>query len=114
VLPAKACLQRHQSKALPPNEQATVIAAPRQRGSRSVPQLGLAIFFGAMIAAVEDAVFLQAMSENPTTAFFTCWRERLDGAFETIEGVRFTSNKNLEGLVVIIAACLTLSHSRLR
>jgi hypothetical protein len=63
-----------------------------------------------MRATVERAVRFDAMSDDLAVTMRACWREQMDGAFEAVEGVRCATLHHFEGLVVVVAANLTLSH----
>ena len=59
---------------------------------------------GAMAAAVDLAIRLDAVSDDATIAVIAFGRERVNRALETVERVVFTIGDDLEGFVVIIAA----------
>ena len=66
--------------------------------------------FGAVVAAVKRAVFLQAMAYDLDTAMGTRWRKCMDGALETVESVSLAAHDDLKGFVVVVAAMLTNGH----
>jgi hypothetical protein len=76
----------------------------------SIPQTFDAFASCAMLATKESTCFLQAMSDDPDSAMTTGWCEHVDGAFETIEGMRVSVHGDLKSLVVLIAAGFTGCH----
>ena len=66
--------------------------------------------FGAVVAAIKRAVFLQAMAHDLDTAMGTRWRKCMDGALETVESVSLATHDDLKGFVVVVAAMLTNGH----
>ena len=66
---------------------------------------------GAMRAAV-DRARLYAMTAYPDPAVVAGGSKSVRGALEAVKGVRVSPGHNhLEGLIVLVAANLTLSHS---
>ena len=76
----------------------------------SIPQTFDAFGFGAMLATKESTCLLQTMSDDPDSAMTTGWCEHVDGAFETIEGMRISVHRDLKSLVVLISAGFTGCH----
>src|SRR5215218_7765233 len=65
---------------------------------------------GAMRAAV-DRARLHAMTADPDPAVVAVGSKGVRGALEAVKGVRISPGHNyLEGLVVLVAANLALSH----
>ena len=73
-------------------------------------QLGASVGARAVDAAEDLAFFLHAVADDPTAAARAAWRERVDGAFEAVEGVALSAEDHLERLVVVVSADFTLSH----
>lgn len=63
-----------------------------------------------MIATEKSTRLLQSVPDDADTAMSAGRRERMNGALETIEGVRPAVHCDLEGLVIVIAAGFTGSH----
>jgi hypothetical protein len=63
-----------------------------------------------MRAAIEGALSLDAMADDFAVAVFASGGQRVDGAFEAIEIMRFPMDRNLNGLVVIVSANFTFVH----
>src|SRR6266545_2314713 len=86
------------------------------RSSHQLPRLDSiaetlnAFAFGAMLATKESAGLLQAMPDDSDSAMIAGWRERMNGAFEAIIGMRLAAHRDLKRLVVVIAAGFTCSH----
>jgi len=55
-------------------------------------------------AAEDRAGFLDAVTDDVRAAVRTGRRQRVDGAFEAVEGVAGAVQSDLKGLVVVIAA----------
>jgi hypothetical protein len=66
-----------------------------------------------MVATKDRAIFFQTVTYDSCTAGRAIRRERLDRAFETIEGVGSSGHRHLERFVIIIAACLASHLERL-
>src|SRR5688500_12802981 len=66
------------------------------------------------VRTAEDvsAVVLQAVPDHAAVAMRAPRRHGLYGALEAVEGVRLVEPLDLEGLVVIVPADLTLGHGR--
>jgi hypothetical protein len=82
----------------------------RKRLLDSIAQTFDAFGFGAMLATKESTCLLQTMSDDPDSAMTTGWCEHVDGAFETIEGMRVSVHRDLKSLVILIAAGFTGCH----
>jgi len=65
---------------------------------------------GAVSAAKEIAIRFCAVPNDAATAMRALWGKRLDGAFETIEGVMPPIHHHLEGLVIVVSARFAFSH----
>src|SRR5262245_50177455 len=95
-----------------------VEAAPtsvRQGPKRSGDAVGDAFHAqccGTLGAAVHPPPRLDPMADHTASAVGTGWREPMDGALEAIEYVALAAHRDLEGLVVVDPAHLTLSHPR--
>ena len=63
-----------------------------------------------MLATKESAGLLEAMPNDADSAVIAGWRERMNGAFEAIIGMRLAVHRDLKRLVVVIAAGFTCSH----
>ena len=63
-----------------------------------------------MLATKESAGLLKAMPDDADSAVIAGWRERMNGAFEAIIGMRLAVHRDLKRLVVVIAAGFTCSH----
>ncbi len=63
-----------------------------------------------MRAAVKDAVRLDAVADDLTAAMFALRRQRMNGALEAIEEMRFTVLHHFDRLVVIVPADFALNH----
>src|SRR4051812_35957236 len=70
----------------------------------------MALFLRAVGAAVHGAVRLHAVADDLAAAVAAGGRKRVDGAFEAVEDVRGAADGDLHGLVVVVAADLTLRH----
>ncbi len=64
-----------------------------------------------MDAAEDFAALLHAVPNNPTVAMRANRRERMDRAFETIEGVMLAGHNHFERLVILIFANFACSHT---
>ena len=76
----------------------------------AVTQSRNTILLGAMIAAVESAVFFQTVPNDPNAAMLAGWRQGVDRALETVKRVGLATHNNVEGLVVIIATGFAGRH----
>src|SRR5262249_35637137 len=111
-------------------ERDAMIAAPRRRQrisrisrrsrSRSgcrcadpVAQAGDAHDLGAVLTAEERAVLLQPVPDDMDAAVLAGRCQRVDRAFEAVEGVRRAVHAHLKRLVVIVAAGFTSRHGDL-
>jgi hypothetical protein len=63
-----------------------------------------------MIATEKSTRLLQSVPDDADTAMSAGRRERMNGALETIEGVRPAVHRDLKRLVIVIAAGFTGSH----
>jgi hypothetical protein len=76
-----------------------------------VGEAGDARFLGAVGAAEDPAVRLDAVADDLATAVAARRRERVDRALEAVEGVRGTvGGGHLKRLVVLVSAHLTGRH----
>jgi len=64
-----------------------------------------------MDAAEDFAALLHAVSNNPAVTVQADRRERVDRAFETIEGVMLASHNHFERLVILIFTNFACSHT---
>jgi len=63
------------------------------------------------VDATEDlAFFFHAMPDYSASAMRAAWRECLYRAFEAVKDVTLPSDNDLERLVILISASLTISH----
>src|SRR5918997_4502603 len=69
-----------------------------------------ALLGGAVRAAEQAAVGLDAVADHADAAVLAGRRQRVDRALEAVEGVRGARRGHLDGLVVVVAADLTLRH----
>src|SRR5262245_15267131 len=67
----------------------------------------------AVRAAKKVTTRFHAMTDDLAAAVFAGGRQRMDGALEAVEDVRFPGRDQLERLVVLVAADFTLAHRRL-
>ena len=57
------------------------------------------------VGATKDvASCLDTVANDPAATMFAFGSERVNGAFETIEGVRTTAHRDLECLLVVVSA----------
>ena len=63
-----------------------------------------------MLAAEKGARLLQAVPDDASAAMIAGRRERVYGAFEAVERMRFAVHRDLKGLVVVVAASFARSH----
>jgi hypothetical protein len=64
----------------------------------------------AVRAAVKYAIGLHAMTNDTASTMRAGGRQRMDGAFETVENMRDTAHAYLKTLIVYVAAYFT-SHT---
>src|SRR5262245_41440457 len=69
-----------------------------------------AFLLGAVGAAEDFAIRLDAVTDHPAIAVGTARGHGLDGAFEAVEGHRPASLRHLQGLVVIVTANVAARH----
>src|SRR4029077_16045616 len=79
----------------------------------AIAQAGDADHLGAMLAAEECAVLFQPVTDHADAAVLARRRQRVDRAFETVEGVGGAVHAHLECLVVIVSARFTSGHGSL-
>jgi hypothetical protein len=58
-----------------------------RRVADAVAQARHAGLLGAMLAAEEGPLLLQSVADDPDAAILACRRQRMNGAFEAVEGV---------------------------
>jgi len=80
------------------------------RQSHTIVDTAHAALTGTIGAAVHPAGRLDAMADDAASAMDTLRSELVDGALEAVEGVAAVPAHNVEALVVIIPADLTLGH----
>jgi hypothetical protein len=66
--------------------------------------------FRAVRAAINRAIVLDAVPNHFALAVGARRRERMDGAFEGIEGLRFAAHRDGKRLIVLVAAHSALGH----
>jgi hypothetical protein len=66
-----------------------------------------------MLAAEEGAILLEPVADDADAAILACRRQRMNGAFEAVEGVSGLAHRHLKGLVVIVSARFTSGHDDL-
>jgi hypothetical protein len=71
---------------------------------------GFAAVLGAVGAAVDCAVGLDAMADHAAIAVLAARREGVDRALETVERVVVTVENDLEGLFVFVSANFAACH----
>jgi hypothetical protein len=81
--------------------------------SRIVDDCHSALSMRTMSAAVECAIRLDPVADDPAVTMATDWREFLDGALEAVERVRLARGDHLEGLVIVIPANFASRHLNL-
>src|SRR5215216_4628945 len=84
---------------------------PKYDGSNAITKPSNALLLCAMVAAKECALFLKAMADNSDTASRTSRSERVDGALEAVKGMGLAVRDELKGLIVVVSASLTFSHT---
>ena len=65
---------------------------------------------GTVRAAVIGSALLNAVADDLAATVGTLWRQRMNGTFEAIEGARLATDRHREGLIVLVAAYITLRH----
>src|SRR6266705_2579061 len=80
------------------------------RHLRAVAQRGCAFLLGAMGAAEDRVVLLDAVTDDADAAVIAGRRERMDRAFEAVERMGVSVHRHLERLVVIVAAGFASGH----
>ena len=71
-----------------------------------IPQARHAFLLGAMHAAENRSIMLDAMPDDTAAAMRAGRRERLDGTFERVEDHGAVGHPNLEAFVVVVVALL--------
>lgn len=92
-------------------------AALLARCTRPVSHAGFTGLPGAMGTAVDDAVGLYAVPDDPHPAVAASRRHRVDGAFEAVEGAgrsRCVAEAEGEGAVVVVAAHVADCHRKIQ
>src|SRR5215510_2275271 len=85
-----------------------------RRPADAIGQAGDANGLGAMLAAKEGAVLLEPVADDADAAVLACRRQRMDRAFETVEGVGGTVHAGLKRLVVVVSTGFTSRHDNPR
>lgn len=80
---------------------------------RAVAHLRGTLLLGAVSAAIDLAVLLDPMADNPAITMGTGRRHCVNSALKAVEGHRAAILGDTEGLIVIVAAMITFSHFRL-
>src|SRR5438874_2484951 len=80
-------------------------------GLRAVGDALHALLARAVGAAVDRSVRLDAVPDDPAVAVIAGRREGVDRALEGVERVRLAVADDLERLVVLVPAYLTLAHA---
>jgi RNase P/RNase MRP subunit POP5 len=101
-------IRTNQLKLLPAN-----IRFQLRRVADAVAQARHAGLLGAMLAAEEGPLLLQSVADDADAAILACRRQRMNGAFEAVEGVSGVTHRHLKGLVVIVSAGFTSGHDDL-
>jgi hypothetical protein len=81
------------------------------RRSDAIFQLRFAGLASAVDAAEHLSISFNAVPDNPAIAMRANWRQRVDGALETVEGVTLTGDDHFKRLVIFVFANLTCSHT---
>jgi len=68
------------------------------------------LIVGAMSAAVELSIALDAVADDSTPTVKARWRESLNSALKRVEGVTVSLNDYVEALVVTVVTNDTNSH----
>src|SRR4029077_1262943 len=79
--------------------------------SIAILETALAGFFGAMRAAKNFAAGFHAVPDHFALTMWTSRRQHMNGALETVEGMSFSSRRNLKRLVIVVSANIALSHN---
>jgi hypothetical protein len=66
-----------------------------------------------MLATEEGALLLESVADNADAALRAGRRQRMNGAFEAVEGMSDPAHTHLERLVVIVPASFTSRHDDL-
>src|ERR1700754_3385289 len=92
-----------------------MVPRPRRPGCRAeaVAKSGDANHLGAMLAAEEGAVLFEAVTDDADAAVLAGWRQRVDRAFEAVEGVGGAVHAHLKRLVVLVSARFASGHGNL-
>jgi len=69
-----------------------------------------AVLAGTVRTAVEDAFGFHAMANDLASTMSAFWRKSMDGAFETVEYVRFSARSDLKASVVFVSAYLAFAE----
>src|SRR5215475_3159963 len=85
-----------------------------RRRADAIAQAGCANGLGAMLAAEEGAVLLEPVADDADAAVLAGRRQRVDRAFETVEGVGGAVHADLKRLVVVVSAGFTSRHDNPR
>jgi hypothetical protein len=83
------------------------------RRAEPVAQADDAGHLGAMLTAEERAVLLEPVADDADAAILAGRRQRMDRAFEAVEGMGGAVHAHLERLVVVVAAGFTSGHGDL-
>src|SRR5262249_24465380 len=86
---------------------------PRRRAD-AIAQAGYANGLGAMLAAKEGTVLLEPVADDADAAVLAGRRQRVDRAFEAVEGVGGTVHADLKCLVVVVSAGFASGHDNPR
>src|SRR5215204_1814658 len=81
-------------------------------GADVIDSLVYAVLACAVRTAIERAVGLDAVPDDPTPAVVADGRELLDRALEAVEDVPITGGNHLERQVIVVAAHLAFRHDR--
>src|SRR5262245_59052815 len=81
------------------------------RPSDAVGDLHARVLTRALGAAVELALDLVAVPQDPAAAMLAGGGQGMDRALEAVENVRLTIHLHVEGLVVFVAAHFALRHA---
>src|SRR5687768_9379581 len=90
---------------------ATTLPSRRWRSVHAIDSPRHAGVTGAIGAAEHAAVGFVPMADDLAAAMLAFRRQHVDGALETIEGVRSPCHSDFKALVVVVAAVVTLGHS---
>jgi hypothetical protein len=93
--------------------RARLVSIPSRRGADAIAQAGHADHLGAVLAAEEGALLLEPVAHDADAAMLACRRQRMNGAFEAVEGVSGLAHRHLKRLVVIVSAGFTSGHDDL-